>query len=51
MILWDPKKRGGRPDTVQLLKGTWTSFGAEVIFIASNMQGNAEMAQGCRSGT
>ncbi|PMD63056.1 uncharacterized protein K444DRAFT_523088, partial [Hyaloscypha bicolor E] len=48
-ILWDPKKRGGRPDTVQLLKGTWTSFGAEVIFIASNTQGNAEMAQGCRS--
>jgi hypothetical protein len=51
MILWDSKKRGGRPDTVQLLKDTWTSFGAEVIFITSNVQGNAEMVQGCRSGT
>ncbi|TPX16870.1 uncharacterized protein E0L32_003432 [Thyridium curvatum] len=47
MILWDSKKRGGRPDTVQLLKETWDSFGAEVIFITSNMQGNDEMMQGC----
>jgi len=51
MILWDSKKRGGRPDTVQLLKDTWASFGAEVIFITSNMQGNDEMMQGCRAGT
>jgi hypothetical protein len=51
MILWDSKKRGGRPDTVQLLKDTWTSFKAEVIFITSNMQGNDEMLQGCRAGT
>jgi hypothetical protein len=51
MILWDSKKRGGRPDTVQLLKDTWESFGAEVIFITSNMQGNDEMVQGCRAGT
>jgi len=50
MILWDSKKRGGRPDTMQLLKDTWTSFGAEVIFITSNMQGNDEMMQGCREG-
>lgn len=50
MILWDSKKRGGRPDTMQLLKDTWTSFGAEVIFITSNMQGNDEMMQGCRAG-
>lgn len=50
MILWDTKKRGGRPDTVQLLKDTWTSFRAEVIFITSNMQGNDEMMQGCRAG-
>ncbi|KAH6663343.1 hypothetical protein B0J14DRAFT_494866 [Halenospora varia] len=49
MILWDSKKRGGRPDTVQLLKDTWKSFGAEVIFITSNMQGNDEMMQGCRA--
>jgi hypothetical protein len=51
MILWDSKKRGGRPDTVELLKETWTKFGAEVIFITSNMQGNDEMMQGCRAGT
>ncbi|KAK1763819.1 hypothetical protein QBC33DRAFT_498602 [Phialemonium atrogriseum] len=49
MILWDSKKRGGRPDTMQLLKDTWRSFGAEVIFITSNMQGNDEMMQGCRA--
>jgi hypothetical protein len=50
MILWDSKKRGGRPDSVQLLKDTWKSFGAEVIFITSNKQGNDEMMQGCREG-
>lgn len=48
MILWDSKKRGGRPDSVELLKDTWHRFGAEVIFITSNMQGNDEMMQGCR---
>ena len=50
-ILWDSKKRGGRPDTVQLLKDTWKSWRAEVIFITSNMQGNDEMMEGCREGT
>ncbi|KAF2439253.1 hypothetical protein P171DRAFT_397655 [Karstenula rhodostoma CBS 690.94] len=49
MILWDSKKRGGRPDTMELLKDTWKAFGAEVIFITSNMQGNDEMMQGCRA--
>ncbi|KAK4663409.1 hypothetical protein QC763_000030 [Podospora pseudopauciseta] len=47
MILWDTKKRGGRPDSVQLLKDVWHSFGAEVIFITSNKAGNDEMMQGC----
>ncbi len=51
MILWDSKKRGGRPDTVKLLKETLDSFGAEVIFITSNKQGNDEMMRGCRAGT
>ena len=51
MILWDSKKRGGRPDTMKLLKETWVSWRAEVIFITSNMQGNDEMMQGCRAGT
>jgi hypothetical protein len=50
MILWDSKKQGGRPNTMKLLKDTWVSFGAEVIFITSNMQGNDEMMQGCREG-
>jgi hypothetical protein len=49
MILWDSKKRGGRPDTMELLRDTWKRFGAEVIFITSNMQGNDEMMQGCRA--
>ncbi|KAL5115333.1 hypothetical protein ACEQ8H_006778 [Pleosporales sp. CAS-2024a] len=48
MILWDSKQRGGRPDTMELLRDTWTRFGAEVIFITSNMAGNDEMMQGCR---
>ncbi|KFA71459.1 hypothetical protein S40288_08015 [Stachybotrys chartarum IBT 40288] len=50
MILWDTRKRGGRPDTMKLLKDTYSSFGAEVIFITSNMAGNDEMMQGCREG-
>lgn len=50
MILWDTKKRGGRPDSVQLLKDVWHSFGAEVIFITSNKAGNDEMMQGCLEG-
>jgi hypothetical protein len=36
---------------MKLLKETWHRFGAEVIFITSNMQGNDEMMQGCRAGT
>ncbi|PVG02815.1 hypothetical protein CPB86DRAFT_544846 [Serendipita vermifera] len=48
MILWDSKQRGGRPDTMQLLKDTYKSWNAEVIFITSNMQGNTEMMEGCR---
>lgn len=51
MILWDTKKRGGRPDTMKLLKDTWISFKAEAVFITSNMQGNDEMMQGCMAGT
>lgn len=50
MILWDSKQRGGRPNTMQLLKDTYKSWNAEVIFITSNMQGNNEMMEGCREG-
>ena len=28
-ILWDSKKRGGRPDTMQLVRDAYKSFGAE----------------------
>jgi hypothetical protein len=50
MILWDTKKRGGRPDTMRLLIDTWKSFEAEVIFITSNKQGNDDMMRGCYEG-
>jgi hypothetical protein len=50
MILWDTKKRGGRPDTMKLLIDTWKSFEAEVIFITSNKQGNDDMMRGCYEG-
>lgn len=50
MILWDTKKRGGRPDSMQLLRDTWKSWGAEVIFITSNKIGNDEMMLGCLQG-
>lgn len=36
---------------MELLRDTWIKFGAEVIFITSNKQGNDEMMQGCRAGT
>ncbi|KAF5251095.1 hypothetical protein FANTH_3857 [Fusarium anthophilum] len=47
MILWDTKKEGRRPDTIQLIKETWQRFEAEVVFITSNRQGNDEIMQGC----
>ncbi|KAI1053360.1 hypothetical protein LB506_012391 [Fusarium annulatum] len=47
MILWDTKKEGRRPDTMQLLKETWVRFEAEVVFITSNRKGNDEIMQGC----
>ena len=50
MILWDSKKRGGRPDTMKLIRETWVNWRAEVIFITSNKTGNDEMMQGCRKG-
>lgn len=50
MILWDTKKRGGRPDTVKLLTETYIDFGAEVVFITSNRLGNDDMMQGCYKG-
>ncbi|KAF8806530.1 hypothetical protein BYT27DRAFT_7101950 [Phlegmacium glaucopus] len=48
MTLWDSKKRGGRPDVMKLIKEAYHSWGAEVVFITSNLQGNREMMEGCK---
>lgn len=50
MILWDTKKEGRRPDTMQLIRETWERFEAEVVFITSNRKGNDEIMQGCYMG-
>ncbi|KAK0210559.1 hypothetical protein DFS33DRAFT_1370985 [Desarmillaria ectypa] len=47
-ILWDTKERGGRPDTMKLVKEVYVSFKAEVVFITSNYVGNTEIMQGCK---
>ncbi|KAK7057535.1 hypothetical protein R3P38DRAFT_1178263 [Favolaschia claudopus] len=46
--LWDSKERGGRPDVMKLLKECYISWGAEVVFITSNLGGNTEMMEGCK---
>jgi hypothetical protein len=48
LCLWDSKKRGGRPDIVNLVKDTYHTWGAEVVFITSNYQGNGELMEGCK---
>ncbi|RGP64234.1 hypothetical protein FSPOR_8053 [Fusarium sporotrichioides] len=50
MVLWDTKQRGGRPNTMELIKETWLAFQAEVVFITSNKQGNDEIMEGCFRG-
>ncbi|KAJ7072637.1 hypothetical protein C8F01DRAFT_1243674 [Mycena amicta] len=42
------KKRGGRPDVMELIRETYVSWGAEVVFITSNLGGNTEMMEGCK---
>ncbi|THH33074.1 hypothetical protein EUX98_g1158 [Antrodiella citrinella] len=49
MCLWDSKARGGRPDVMKLVKETYYSWGAEVVFITSNYQGNKEIMEGCKA--
>lgn len=39
---------GGRPDVMKLVKETYTSWNAEVVFITSNYQGNTEIMEGCK---
>ncbi|KAH9901176.1 hypothetical protein C8Q73DRAFT_233673 [Cubamyces lactineus] len=48
LILWDSKVRGGRPDTMKLLRDVYKSWNAEVVFITSNYIGNSEMMEGCK---
>lgn len=39
---------GGRPDVMKLVKEAYASWGAEVVFITSNYQGNKEIMEGCK---
>ncbi|KAE9408745.1 hypothetical protein BT96DRAFT_873394 [Gymnopus androsaceus JB14] len=48
VTLWDSKKEGRRPDTMELIKSIYTSWNAEVVFITSNWIGNKEMMEGCK---
>lgn len=43
-----PVLQGGRPDAMKLIKDTYYSWDAEVVFITSNWQGNQEMMEGCK---
>lgn len=49
LCLWDSKQRGGRPDVMKLVRDAYHSFGAEVVFITSNYQGNQEIMEGCKT--
>ncbi|EJD52904.1 hypothetical protein AURDEDRAFT_157458 [Auricularia subglabra TFB-10046 SS5] len=48
LLLWDSKQRGGRPDTMKILKEAFYGWNAEVVFITSNYIGNSEIMQGCK---
>jgi len=48
LLLWDSKQRGGRPDTMKILKEAYDYWQAEVVFITSNYQGNYEIMHGCK---
>jgi len=48
LLLWDSKQRGGRPDTMKILKEVYAEWNAEVVFITSNYIGNSEIMQGCK---
>lgn len=39
---------GGRPDVMKLVREAYYSWGAEVVFITSNYQGNTEIMEGCK---
>ena len=44
-----PILQAGRPDTMALIRDTYESWGAEVVFITSNWSGNKEMMEGCKT--
>ncbi|KAF9025676.1 hypothetical protein BDZ89DRAFT_71539 [Hymenopellis radicata] len=46
VTLWDSKARGTRPDSVKIIKDIYQAWGAEVVIITSNAQGNKEMTEG-----
>lgn len=48
LLLWDSKQRGGRPDTMKILKEAYDYWQGEVVFITSNYQGNYEIMHGCK---
>ncbi|KAI9433999.1 hypothetical protein H4582DRAFT_2081671 [Lactarius indigo] len=48
LLLWDSKLRGGRPDTMRILKEVYYTWDAEVVFITSNYVGNSEIMRGCK---
>ncbi|KAA1471260.1 hypothetical protein DENSPDRAFT_101912 [Dentipellis sp. KUC8613] len=48
LLLWDSKLRGGRPDTMKILKESFYGWNAEVVFITSNYIGNSEIMEGCK---
>jgi len=49
LLLWDSKERGGRPDTMKILKEVYDYWQAEVVFITSNYAGNFEIQHGCKA--
>ncbi|KAI0034700.1 hypothetical protein K488DRAFT_44911 [Vararia minispora EC-137] len=49
MTLWDSKRRGGRPDMMKLVRDAYRYWGAEVVFITSNWQGNKDLMEGCKA--
>ena len=40
--------KGGRPDLMKLVRYIYRSWGAEVVFITSNYQGNKDLMEGCK---
>jgi len=48
VLLWDSKARGGRPNSMKIIKEVADYWKAEVVFITSNYQGNQEVMEGCK---